>query len=1052
MSIEISNNYTNLLKFIFFYYLIPHICAIIKQYFLSFMKGLLKMDNKNTNALKNDDSFLPMLKYIASFFAAMMLTYLVCLKNEGSVWFSLTFAVAAGILAMCVCHAYDTEGRVHKGNYYIFMSAMFSFLAIGICYMALGVYPFGEESVMIIDMHHQYSSFFSLIREKITSFESLSYSDSVGMGAGLIPLIAYYLCSPYNIIALILPRENLTEAIALIEVLKIASAGATFAIFCRGVFKKNDYGTVALSVAYAMSAYFIAYSWNVMWLDCLVLLPLIVYGLEKVLNGKSPLLYCITLGLAITTNYYIGYMICIYLVLWFVMRLVEENDQYSGLTLSKKAIAWLKKLGRFAWTSIVGGMLSMWILIPTAISLSATSGADDEFAREIKSNFDFWDIFSRLLYGNSPTERGDNLPNIYCSILAVFMIAVFLFCRKIKLRTRVSFMGLLGTLVLLLANNWTNFAFHGFHFPNDLPYRQAFLISFTVLTMAVQALDKIHELDSNSIFKTFTLVAAMLVLEQKFSSSDSEYTIVWYSLGFLAVYAVITGLMTSKDFNKKSTALALTAAVVFVEVSANSVSMITQLNENEVFTNRVDFVYDYDVNKAAVSKVEEINTDGSRMEILPRKTCNDNALYDYSGLTVFASSNAESTTTLMGSLGYAINGVNSYIYNSYVPLVDSMLNLKYIAFDHDIGTHAQLSYVDSVTDGYGNYRYIYENTLALSRGFTVNNDIIYWDPNDLNPFSVQDKFLEYGANCEPVYDLLPLTASATSNMNVEFSDSYFYAELQNDGTGSFTATHTMTEQAQTYVYVDCRAASGISVSVGGSSWGVTTYEPYIIDLGKLAVGTEINVDITSEISCSGNIFIASMNTDNLSTAIQTLGKNQWNITEYSDGYFKGDITADSDCTMFTSIPYNDGWSVYVDGKKTETVKIGDAMIGVPLTAGSHTVEMKYHTDGFPLGMTMTVIAVLILVLWSMRKKLIYPMLREYVPVLYNAIDSEGDGSKPSVNTPIAFDEFPEHYSADTDDAVEGFENDFDDAPADILTADENPDEFEITEDNRHKNN
>lgn len=1014
------------------------------------MKGFSEMDNKNTNALKKDDSFLPMLKYIVSFFAAMMLTYLVCLKNEGTVWFSLTFAVAAGILAMCACHASDTEGRVYKGNYYIFMSAMLSFLAIGICYMALGVYPFGEESVMIIDMHHQYSSFFSLIREKITSFESLSYSDSVGMGAGLIPLIAYYLCSPYNIIALIFPRENLTEAIALIEVLKIASAGATFAIFCRGVFKKNDYGTVAVSAAYAMSAYFIAYSWNVMWLDCLVLLPLIVYGLEKVLNSKNPLLYCITLGLAITTNYYIGYMICIFLVLWFFMRLFQENDQYNGLVPGKKAVAWLKKLARFAWTSAVGGMLSMWILIPTAISLSATSGADDEFAREVTSNFDFWDIFSRTLYGNTPTERGDNLPNIYCSILAVFAIAIFIFCRKIRLRTRVSYTWLLGMLVILLANNWTNFAFHGFHFPNDLPYRQAFLISFVMLAMAVQALDKINELSSEDVFKASVLVAAMLVLEQKFGRGDSQYTIVWYSLGFLVAYAGIIGLKTSGELKKKGLTLALTAAVVFVEVSTNSVHMINQLNENEVFTNRADFVYDYDVNKAAVSKVEEINTDGSRMEILPRKTCNDNALYDYPGLTVFASSNAESTTTLMGSLGYAINGVNSYIYNSYVPLVDSVLNLKYVAFDHDIGTHAQLKYVDSVTDGYGNYRYIYKNTLALSRGFAVNNDIVYWDPNDLNPFSVQDKFLEYGADCEPVYDLLPLTASATSNMSVEFSDSYFYAELQGDGTGSFTATHTITEEAQTYVYVDCRAASGISVSVGSSSWGVTTYEPYIIDLGKLSVGTEVHVDITSEISCSGNIFIAKMNTDNLSTAIETLGKSQWNITEYDDGYFKGDISVDDNCTMFTSIPYNDGWSVYVDGKKADIVKIGDAMLGVQLTAGRHTVEMKYHTDGFPLGMTMTVIAVLVLILWSLRKKIIYPMLREYVPVLYNAIDNESDEPETVGNTPIAFDEFPEQYAADTEAAIDGFENDFDDFPPVAPTVEENPDEFEITEDNRRK--
>ncbi len=1001
------------------------------------------MDNKTPLAVKKDDSFFPMLKYIASFFTAMMLTYLVCLKNEGSVWFALTFAVAAGILAMCVCHASETEGKLYKGNYYIFMSAMLAFLAISICYMGLGVYPFGEKSVMIIDMHHQYSAFFSLIREKITSLEFLSYSDSVGLGAGLIPLIAYYLCSPYNIIALIFPREYLTEAIALIEMLKIASAGATFAIFCRGVYKKNDYGTVSVSVAYAMSAYFIAYSWNVMWLDCLVLLPLIVYGLEKVINGQNPLLYCITLGLAITTNYYIGYMICIFLVLWFLMRLFELDEQCGDLNLRKKVTAGLKKFLRFAWTSLVGGMLSMWILIPTAISLGATSGADDEFARQIKNNFDFWDIFSRMLYGTSPTERGDNLPNIYCSLLAVFAIAIFLFSRKIKLRTRICYTGLLGTLIILLANNWTNFAFHGFHFPNDLPYRNSFLITFVFLTIAVQALDKIDEIDKEHIFKALGLIAAMLVIEQKFGGKDSGYTVIWYSIAFLVAYATILGFKTSGGLKKKGVALALVAAVVFVEVSTNSVFMIKQLNENEVFTNRADFVYDYDVNKAAVDKIDEINTDSSRMEILPRKTCNDNALYDYSGLTVFASSNAQSTTTVMGSLGYAINGVNSYIYNSYVPLVDSMMNLKYIAFEHDIGNHAQLEYVDSVTDGYGNYRYIYENTLALSKGFAVNNDIIYWDPNDLNPFLVQDSFIEYAADCQPVYELLPLTASNTSNMSVDFSDSYFYAELQSDSTGSFTATHAMTKEAQTYVYVDCRAASGIMVSVGDSSWSVTTYEPYIIDLGKLSVGTEVHVEITSEMSCSGNVFIAAMNNENLNAAIEKLRKNQWNITDSDDGYFKGDITVDKDCTMFTSIPYNEGWAVYVDGQKTDAIKIGDAMLGVPIKAGSHVVEMKYHTNGFPLGITMTIIGAIILVLWSLRKKLVYPLLREYVPILYKAIDS-GE-SKVVENTPIAFDELPEQYTANSIDSVDGFENDFDDYN------EESSDIFEITEDNRRKN-
>ena len=210
------------------------------------------------------DSFVSVLKYVLSFFMIMLVTYVSCIASKGSAWFSLISAISAGILALIICHAMFDGGVPGIKHYYIWLSALLSFCGIAVCYTALGVYPFGEESVMIIDMHHQYSAFFSLMREKVLSFGSMTYSDNVGMGSGFLPLIAYYLCSPYNIITLIFPRSGLTEAIALIEVLKITSAGATFAIFCRGVFKKNDYGTVALSVAYALNAYFIAYSWDVM--------------------------------------------------------------------------------------------------------------------------------------------------------------------------------------------------------------------------------------------------------------------------------------------------------------------------------------------------------------------------------------------------------------------------------------------------------------------------------------------------------------------------------------------------------------------------------------------------------------------------------------------------------------------------------------------------------------------------------------------------------------------------------------------------------------------
>ena len=950
------------------------------------------MEPKSPNIMQERQSgmetLVSVLKYILSFFLIMLITYVSCTASGGSAWFSLISAIAAGILALIVCNAMFGGDRPGIKHYYIWMSALLSFCGIAICYTALGVYPFGDESVMIIDMHHQYSAFFSLMREKALSFGSMTYSDSVGMGSGFLPLIAYYLCSPLNILAVIFPRDNLTEAIALIEVLKITSAGATFAIFCRGVFKKDDYGTVALSVAYALNAYFIAYSWDVMWLDCLVLLPLIVFGLEKVMKGESPLLYCITLGIAVTTNYYIGYMICIFLVLWYIMRTFENNSRYAGLSPDKKAVAYGKNFVRFVWTSAVGGMLSMWILIPTAMSLRETSGAEDKFARAVTSNFDFWDIFSRTLYGNTPTERGDNLPNVFCSVLAVLLIAIFLTCRKIRLRTRVSFGGLLGILVLLMANNWTNFAFHGFHFPNDLPYRNSFLVCFTMLAIGIQALDKIEKISREEMFRAFALVAAMIIVEQKFGG-NSDYQMIWYSLALAGIYAVVFGAFPVGRYAAKGTAMTVALALCFLEVSANSVEMIHQLNDNEVFTDRAAFVEDYDINKAAVKRTAKYNTDGSRMELLPRKTCNDNALYGYSGLTVFASSNPKATTTLMGKLGFAINGVNSYIYNSYVPLVDSVLNLKYVVFNHELRNHAQLGYVDQIADSSGSYRYIYENTLALSRGFTVDNDIVYWTTNNTekyeNPFEVQNRFVAYAVNGTPVYKMLDPKVESQNAMKVEITGSYFFADSEGDD-GSFTALHTIQKKAQCYVYVDCRAASSINVQVGSSNWNVTPYEPYIIDMGRLAEGTEVRVTVESSSTCSGNIFIAEMDNDALNAAIAAMGENQWNITEHSDGHFKGTISASDNCVMFTSIPYSEGWSVKVDGKRAEIIPIGDALLGVYLTPGEHTVEMNYHTAGLPLGITLSLLGIILLVLWYLRKKLVYPLLKEFVPVLSKHID------------------------------------------------------------------
>ena len=100
-------------------------------------------------------------------------------------------------------------------------------------------------------------------------------------------------------------------------VFKIGLCGFTFSWLLTEKFHTNDLSVLFFSTFYAMSGFVAAYNWNVMWMDTLVLAPLIVLGLEKLVFEKKYSLYCITLGLCILSNYYLSIMVCIFLCLYF---------------------------------------------------------------------------------------------------------------------------------------------------------------------------------------------------------------------------------------------------------------------------------------------------------------------------------------------------------------------------------------------------------------------------------------------------------------------------------------------------------------------------------------------------------------------------------------------------------------------------------------------------------------------------------------------------------------------------------------------------------------
>ena len=269
---------------------------------------------------------------------------------------------------------------------------IFAFLIPSVIMLALfiirGIYPFGDRSFLFADLYHQYMPFFSELLHKVRGGENLNFSFQVGIGSNFLALFVYYLASPFHIFSLLVPERLLVEFISYLIVFKIGLAGLTFYIYLvnhaklsRGGISgwgKSPAAGVMFSCFYALSGFMAAYNYNIMWVDCVVLAPLIILGLERLVKQGRWGLYCVTLALSIYTNYYISIMICIFLVLYFVLLLVTEKGR-------------LRSMGYFALFSLLAGGMAAVLLIPEVCAILRTDFGDMDFPKKLESYFSILD-------------------------------------------------------------------------------------------------------------------------------------------------------------------------------------------------------------------------------------------------------------------------------------------------------------------------------------------------------------------------------------------------------------------------------------------------------------------------------------------------------------------------------------------------------------------------------------------------------------------------------------------------------------------------------------
>lgn len=856
-------------------------------------------------------------------------------------------------------------------------------------YAFLGVWPFGTKTVLMVDMHHQYAPLMSELRDMILNGGDFSYNFNIGLGAAFIPTFAYYLASPLNLLLLLFSEKYLADAIFVITLIKGMAAAASFTAMAQYLYRRRSTGMVAVGLLYALSGFMLAYSWNIMWLDVIVLLPTVVLAMEHMLRSGKIVPYACLLALALFCNYYIGFMLCVFLVLYMIVWLLRQRRTFEEA-------GW--GFVRFAAGSLWGAGMAAALLVPTALALGRTSAAGGEIG-DFGTNFPLFDLLGRLFYGATPTIRSGNLPNLYCGIPAVLLAPVYLSQKEIPLRRRLCFGGLLGVLLVSCTLSRWDLVWHGLHAPNDLPYRFSFLVCFVLLMMAAHALVHLHKTTPKQILGSLAGCAAYLFLWEKIGAlangvdpeaaekvTTSEL-LLYTNVAMLVIYAAVLLFGAVK---KSRVGWRVLLVAVCLELMIGTPATLMQMDANEYFTGHGNYTYHakHEAIDKALRRAEELAAEDAakfgafcRYEYLPRTTCVDTALHHYSGLTTFASSNPYLTVKLMGDLGYAINGVNSYLYHGFVAPVDSLMGLRYVILDKHI-KHAQLTLVGQATavdyEGEEITRYVYRNELALPVGLAVSDYVREYHSTKYDPFeSQQDLYAALTGLNDEIYQSVELetnTEDASINGN-RFSLS---------GQGEFFVT--IEEAGQYFAYVDCRAAEEISVEhyladdTYKSNWNVEAHEPYIIDMGTLNKGDSVWTTITSDGTAGGNLYLVRMDTDALEAHMAVLREGAFHVTEQKGSTLTGTVTAKENQALFFSIPYDKGWQVYVDGEKVETFPIdsdeetewdedgtahqvgGDdgALLGAVIPAGTHTVTLKFRAPGQLIGAVISVISLLLL--------------------------------------------------------------------------------------------
>lgn len=865
-----------------------------------------------------------------------------------------------------------------------FLSSAIVVAILLLVYICNQIAPFGDKVAMVSDSYHQYIPLLSQLSDKIANGESLIYSLDTGFGVSAIGNIINYLLSPFTWLIVAFGKDNISTMFGISIILKAAISAFTCSFFLRNKTKINDLSVSIFGILYALSWYFAAYYWNIMWTDALYMLPLIAYGIYRLVQDKKFVPYTLSLMYAIITNYYMGFMLCIASVIYFIYEYftsfsLKEINQEESKNIFKK-YKFLNIGVLFACSSIVAVGVSCIVLIPMYSILSTTS-ATSAASNPFPTGIEFYSpisVISNHFYCNMTSfainaTNTNIMPNVYCGIFTLSCIPLFFFSKDISKKEKIFGLGIIAFFFLSFCTNILNYIWHAGHLPNGLPYRFSYIYIFFLIYFACLGFSKIKNISKRNILISTGILILITTLSCLISAPNRTAITLPFTLLLFVIYGVMLLVIAKKKTLLK---MIILTVLVVCELIIPYMNSMDTINSEELYIHSSDADY-------LKEMVDKKGDKFYRADLLQHDESMPSVLYDYNGLSYFTSVSYGDVAKLQMQMGVNSNGLNQAYYQPQTPIYNMIFSVNYLM---DNNSPFELNKEEFLPIGTNDKTksVLYENKYKTGIAFGVKTNLDEtFDEAGLSPFDVQNRFAQAITDTK-IKPLIPVkntnfTAKGMEITTKETEQGYIISYKMNPDVTDREIKITTTASSDNCHYLVVQNAVGFNYEINYKDRRLgraLDMYPGSICVGDIKSGDTYTTTIVPNKDCpnEGEFYYYTCYSDmtsvnSLYSQIKENGIS--NVVEFKDDYMKFEINNTTD-NIFTSIPYDKNWEIKIDGQNidiNDVKQTSNAFCLLKTAPGSHTIEFSYKQNTLLIGIVISVVFIAIFISWIflMRK-------------------------------------------------------------------------------------